>query len=66
MSGVYCTAMVSSEEDKVRIIRILGMSNTLRKNHIHIHIKNINNQLLFEGKFLKTKISRKNCLKQRF
>ena len=64
MSGVYCTAMVSSEEDKVRIIRILGMSNTLRKNHNHI--KKINNQLLFEGKFLKTKISRKNCLKQRF
>ena len=64
MSGVYCTAMVSSEEDKVRIIRILGMSNTLRKNHNHI-IK-INNQLLFEGKFLKTKISRKNYLKQRF
>ena len=64
MSGVYCTAMVSSEEDKVRIIRILGMSNTLRKNNNQI--KRINNQLLFEGKFLKTKISRKNCLKQRF
>ena len=64
MSGVYCTAMVSSEEDKVRIIRILGMSNTLRKNNNHI--KKINNQLIFKGKLLKTKISRKNFLKQGF
>ena len=43
MSGVHCTAMVSSEEDKVRIIRILGMSNTLRKNH---------NPLALQGRYI--------------
>ena len=27
MRGVYCTGMVGTEEDKVRIIRLLGTSN---------------------------------------
>ena len=34
--GVYCTGMVGSEEDKVRIIRLLGTSNN--------HIINIDNK----------------------
>ena len=36
MPGVYCTGMVGSEEDNVRIIRLLGTSNN--------HFINIDNK----------------------